>query len=101
LPYPEAARLGVLTQGYGWIRSGLGRTMRTRTIGTMISQPKEATMPKTYTCRDVGVDCDWKTSAETEDEIMAAVSEHAAEVHPTIELTPELVEMVRQAIKEE
>ena len=28
-------------------------------------------MPKTYTCRDVGVDCDWKTSAETEDEIIA------------------------------
>ena len=57
-------------------------------------------MPKTYTCRDVGVDCDWKTSAETEDEIMATVSKHAAETHPTIKLTPELVETVRQAIKE-
>jgi predicted small metal-binding protein len=55
---------------------------------------------KTYTCRDVGVDCDWKTSGETEDEIMATVSEHAAEAHPTIELTPELVETVRQAVKE-
>ncbi len=44
-------------------------------------------MPKTYTCRDVGVDCDWKASAETEDEIMATVSKHAAEAHPTIELT--------------
>ena len=58
-------------------------------------------MPKTYTCRDVGVDCDWKTVAENEDEIMATVSKHAAEVHPTIELTPELVEMVRGAIKDE
>ncbi len=58
-------------------------------------------MPKTYTCRDVGVDCDWKTSAETEDEIMATVSKHAAEAHPNIELTPELVEMVRGAIKDE
>ncbi len=58
-------------------------------------------MPKTYTCRDVGVDCDWKTVAGTEDEIMATVSKHAAEVHPTIELTPELVEMVRGAIKDE
>ncbi len=58
-------------------------------------------MPKTYTCRDVGVDCDWKTSAETEDEIMAAIREHAAQVHPTIELTPPLVEAVRRAIKDE
>ena len=48
----------------------------------------------------MGVDYDWKTSAETEDEIMATISKHAAEAHPTIELTPELVETVRQAIKE-
>ena len=58
-------------------------------------------MPKTYTCRDVGVDCDWKTVAETEDEILASVKEHAAEAHPTIELTPELVDAVRGAIKDE
>lgn len=35
-------------------------------------------MAKTYTCRDVGVDCDWKTSGATEDEVMALISEHAA-----------------------
>ncbi len=61
----------------------------------------EVTMAKSYTCLDVGVDCDWKTSAETEDEIMAAVQTHAAQVHPTIELTPELVDAVRAAIKDE
>ncbi|MCK4868255.1 MAG: DUF1059 domain-containing protein, partial [Alphaproteobacteria bacterium] len=55
---------------------------------------------KSYTCRDVGVECDWKTSGETEGEIMAAIQKHAAEVHPTIELTPELVGAVRAAIKE-
>ena len=49
-------------------------------------------MSKTYTCRDVGVDCDWNTSGETEDEVMAKIQAHAAQVHPTIELTPELVE---------
>ncbi len=58
-------------------------------------------MAKSYTCRDVGVDCDWKTSAGTEDEMMSAIQKHAAEVHPTIELTPELVGKVRAAIKEE
>ncbi len=58
-------------------------------------------MTKSYTCRDVGVDCDWKTTAETEDEVMAAIGTHAAQVHPTIDLTPELTETVRAAIKDE
>ena len=58
-------------------------------------------MSKTYTCRDVGVDCDWNTSGETKDEVMAKIQAHAAQVHPTIELTPELVEAVRGAIKDE
>ena len=38
---------------------------------------KKGTTPKTYTCRDVGVDCDWKTIAETKDEILATVKKHA------------------------
>ncbi len=58
-------------------------------------------MAKTYTCRDVGVDCDWKTSGATEDEFMASISEHAAQVHPTIDLTPELVAAVKNVIKDE
>ena len=58
-------------------------------------------MSKTYTCRDVGVDCDWNTSGETKDEVMAKIRAHAAQVHQTIELTPELVEKVRDAIKDE
>ncbi len=57
-------------------------------------------MAKSFTCRDVGVDCDWKTSADSEDDIMAAIQKHAAEVHPDIELTPELVTKVRAAIKD-
>ncbi len=55
-------------------------------------------MAKTYTCRDVGVDCDWKTSRATEDEVMVSISEHAAQVHPGIDLTPELVAAVRNVI---
>ena len=58
-------------------------------------------MAKTYTCRDVGVDCDWKTSAETEDEVMANIEGHAAQRHPDIELTPDLVAAVRGVIKDD
>lgn len=35
-------------------------------------------MSKTFTCRNVGVDCDWKTSGETTDEVMAKIQAHAA-----------------------
>ncbi|MEE8488094.1 MAG: DUF1059 domain-containing protein [Gemmatimonadota bacterium] len=66
-----------------------------------IERERGNTMAKTYTCRDVGVDCDWKTSAETEDEVMASIEEHAAQIHPDIELTPELVATVRGVIKDE
>lgn len=58
-------------------------------------------MAKSYTCRDVGVECDWKTSADTEDEVLAAIQIHAAEVHASVELTPELMNAVRAAIKDE
>ena len=58
-------------------------------------------MAKTYTCRDVGLDCDWKTSGATDDEVMALIGEHAAKVHLTIELTPDVVASVRGVIKDE
>ena len=57
-------------------------------------------MTKTYTCRDVGVECDWATSGETEDEVMANIAAHAAEVHADIELTPELMDAVKAVIKD-
>ena len=57
-------------------------------------------MTKTYTCRDVGVDCDWSTSGENEDEVMANIGAHAAEIHPDVELTPELVAAVKAVIKD-
>ena len=57
-------------------------------------------MTKTVACRDIGVDCDWATSAETEDEVMVNIGAHAAEVHPEIELTPELVVAIKALIKD-
>lgn len=56
-------------------------------------------MATTYSCRDVGVDCDWKTSAESADALMAKVEAHAASIHPTIALTPEVRSAVRGAFK--
>ena len=38
-------------------------------------------MTKEIRCRDVGVDCDWVASGETEEEIMKKVAEHAKKTH--------------------
>ncbi len=58
-------------------------------------------MVKTYTCRDVGVDCDWSASSETEEGLMGIIAEHAKNVHGMTEIAPELLAQVKAAIKDE
>ena len=55
-------------------------------------------MTKEIRCRDVGVDCDWVVSGETEEEIMKKAAEHAKKDHGMDEIPQELVERVRAAI---
>ena len=50
-------------------------------------------------CKDVGVDCGFEATAETEDELMKKVAEHAAEVHGMKTIPPEVLEKVKGAIK--
>ncbi len=56
-------------------------------------------MAKTYACIDLGATCGWDTRGETEDEVVAKVLEHAAEIHPEDVITPEVIADVRAAIK--
>jgi predicted small metal-binding protein len=58
-------------------------------------------MAKTYTCRDVGVDCDWRTRGETDEEVMRNIREHARTAHDMQEIPADLEEGVRAAIKDE
>ena len=51
-------------------------------------------------CRDVGPDCDADMRGDTEDEIFEQAGAHAQADHG-LEVTPELVEVVRSAIKDE
>ena len=44
---------------------------------------------------------DWKTTGATEDEVMKTIGEHAAQVHPEIDLTPDLIAAVRNVIKDD
>ncbi len=55
---------------------------------------------KVIHCRDVGFDCDGVVRAETEEELLQQVAEHAKSVHD-VEVTPELVEQVKGQIREE
>ncbi len=56
-------------------------------------------MAKQISCGDVVPGCDWKASAQSEDELLKQVTTHAAEVHGVKEVTPELAAQVRAAIR--
>ena len=57
-------------------------------------------MGKVLHCSDLVKDCDFEVQAESEDEILQAAAEHAKAVHG-MEVTPELAQAVRSAIREE
>ena len=57
-------------------------------------------MAKTISCKDVGPDCNFTASAETEAELLQQVTMHASE-HGIVEITPELMEKVKAAIRDE
>jgi len=56
---------------------------------------------KVLRCRDVGFDCDGVIRAETEEEILKKAAEHAQTAHNLKEITEEVVEKVRAAIRDE
>ena len=58
-------------------------------------------MAKTISCKDVGTDCDFKASAETEEALMQQVAEHARAAHGLQEVPPVILERVKAAIKDE
>jgi predicted small metal-binding protein len=56
-------------------------------------------MTKTLACGDIMDGCSATFEGATDDEILAQAGPHAVNVHG-IEITPEVVEMVRSHIKE-
>lgn len=57
-------------------------------------------MVKMLRCQDVGVDCDAVIRAETEEELMRKVAEHAKTVHGVTEIPADLVAKIKAAIRE-
>ena len=58
-------------------------------------------MTKVFSCRDVGVECDFVARGQTEEEILQQIEEHGRTAHGMDELSPELAEKVRSGIHEE
>lgn len=58
-------------------------------------------MTKVVNCRDVGFDCDGVVRAESEQELLAKVAQHAKEVHGLTEVTEEIVAKVQSVTREE
>ena len=57
-------------------------------------------MTKVLKCGDLVPGCGFEARGDTEQEILQAAATHAKEVHG-LDATPELVEQVKGAIKEE
>ena len=58
-------------------------------------------MEKVLHCRDVGFDCNGVIKAQTEKEVLTMAGEHARTVHGVTEITPEIANKIKAAIKEE
>lgn len=58
-------------------------------------------MAKKFLCKDIGVDCPAEIRADTEEELMQKIAEHGREVHGITEITPEMMDKVKQAVKDE
>jgi predicted small metal-binding protein len=58
-------------------------------------------MPKVMHCNDVVGNCDFVARGNSEQEILQQASEHARSAHQVNEVTPEMAEKVRSAIRDE
>src|SRR4051794_13668721 len=58
------------------------------------------TMAYTLACGDVMSGCDARFIADSEEELLAQAAPHAAEVHGITDLSPDVLEAVKGAIKQ-
>ncbi len=57
-------------------------------------------MTMSFKCVDIGYECGYETMAESDEEMMGKVAEHAKQVHDLDPIPPEVVEKVKGAIRE-
>lgn len=57
-------------------------------------------MAKSFACRDIGLSCAFRASAEEENELMDKVSEHARDAHNMRSIDKKTLSKIKAAIKE-
>lgn len=57
-------------------------------------------MAKVLKCREVGLDCNFVARADTEDEIMKQIADHANTTHGVKDLPEEVIVKVRSVIRD-
>ena len=58
-------------------------------------------MAKVLRCEDVGMNCSFVARGETEEEVLQQAAPHAKEVHKMDSIPPEVLQKIRQSIKDE
>ena len=53
-----------------------------------------------FKCKDIGMDCGFDVKANSVDQLIPVIQAHAKNAHGINEITPELFEKVKSAIKE-
>jgi predicted small metal-binding protein len=75
---------------------------RIRNVFTMpamvIETASEIPVMKEFQCKDIGMKCDWRYLAQTEELIVDGAAVHARDVHGITEFTPEMIAKVKTAI---
>ncbi len=57
-------------------------------------------MAYTFECKDIGMDCGFKTKAKTKEELLPKIAQHAKEKHGMDPVPPDVMQKVQAAIKE-
>ncbi len=57
-------------------------------------------MTKTFACRDIGMDCDFKAESDSEAELLGKIAMHAKNVHHMNNIDEGTMKKIKGAIKE-
>lgn len=58
-------------------------------------------MPKVLRCKDLGMECNWESHARMNAELLAQMADHARKVHHMTQISSEMMEKAKAAIKDE
>jgi predicted small metal-binding protein len=68
-------------------------------INGPVDQLQEEIMTYSIGCKDVGMDCDFKAEAQTEEELLKKVAQHAKDAHGMTTIDAATLEKLKSKVK--